>query len=299
MEPKKIFSKLGLGLFIMTIVLTAVQFALFALAAVIPSLMQTSWFSLFTVFFSFHVIGFLVFYLFTKGIPAPSKGEPKNMPVKHFLILYVISMSATYLFNILSTALTSLISLLKQSQVINPLEGVVSSQNIIIQILILVISAPIVEEFIFRKIMLDRLRPFGDKTAIWVTALAFGLFHGNLFQAFYATILGMILAYAAIRTNRIRYSIFLHVAINFTGSILMPYLVLSGITALQVIGSLLVYGLMIGGVVLFFICKKKIHLEAASIPIEKPVRFQTIYLNVGMILYFLVCLFMFIANTMV
>ena len=47
---------------------------------------------------------------------------------------------------------------------------------------------PIIEEYIFRWKLLNRLRRFGDKAAITYTALMFGLMHGNVTQFLYAII---------------------------------------------------------------------------------------------------------------
>ena len=85
---------------------------------------------------------------------------------------------------------------------------------------VVVIVGPIVEELIFRKVMIDRLSIFGDRAAILISAIACGLFHGNLSQLFYATLVGLLFGYVYARTRRIRNSIFLHMIVNFLGSVI-------------------------------------------------------------------------------
>ena len=46
-------------------------------------------------------------------------------------------------------------------------------------ILTSVIIAPVMEELVFRKYLVDRLVPYGQKTAVVLSGLFFGLFHGN------------------------------------------------------------------------------------------------------------------------
>ena len=87
-----------------------------------------------------------------------------------------------------------------------------------IQIIMVVILAPVFEELVFRKAIIDRIGRYGELTAIFLSALIFALFHMNLIQFFYAFGLGLIFAYLYLNTGRIRYTIMLHMLINFFGS---------------------------------------------------------------------------------
>ena len=64
-----------------------------------------------------------------------------------------------------------------------------------------VILSPIIEEILFRKILIDKIKLYGDKVAILVSAVTFGVYHGNLSQVFYATALGAIFAYVTLKTK--------------------------------------------------------------------------------------------------
>ena len=90
--------------------------------------------------------------------------------------------------------------------------------NILPYLLYAVIGAPILEEITCRKIMLDRLRRFGELPAAFVTALIFGLFHGNSGQFFLAFNVGLLFAVVYLKTGRIIYTMLLHGIINFIGS---------------------------------------------------------------------------------
>jgi hypothetical protein len=86
------------------------------------------------------------------------------------------------------------------------------------------ICAPLGEELLFRKLLIDRTRGHGDTIAILLSGLLFGLFHGNLFQFFYAFLVGMVLAYVYTRTGRYLPCVAMHAAINFMGSVVTPLL---------------------------------------------------------------------------
>ena len=74
-------------------------------------------------------------------------------------------------------------------------EGVVESyvENVPIVLLFVcaVIVSPIFEELLFRKILLEKLLPYGKVIAIAISSLFFGLYHANLEQLLYTMFLGV------------------------------------------------------------------------------------------------------------
>ena len=135
-----------------------------------------------------------------------------------------------------------------------------------------VVLAPVFEELVFRKVIVDRVLPFGEWPAILFSGITFGLFHGNLTQFFYAALLGMVLAYVYIRTGNVLYTIGIHACINFLGGVL-PLLVPAA--------SYFVLLVALAGIVLFFVLKKNIHVEKNAVPGVGGAMFG----NVGMILF--------------
>lgn len=96
-------------------------------------------------------------------------------------------------------------------------------QTNIWNVVFLVIVGPVFEEWLFRKQLIDHTRKYGEKTAILLSGLAFGLFHMNLFQFFYAFLLGLMFGYVYTRTRKLRYSTAMHMIINFNGGVLAPW----------------------------------------------------------------------------
>ena len=72
----------------------------------------------------------------------------------------------------------------------------------------------ILEEFVFRGLMLTNLTPYGRGTAILGSALLFGLMHMNPQQFFYTTMMGIILGYVYVRTRSIWICIATHILNN-------------------------------------------------------------------------------------
>ncbi len=80
--------------------------------------------------------------------------------------------------------------------------------------LIIVIVAPVVEELMFRGLGFTLLAPFGQGAAILITAALFGVGHGLFGLALAATAIGLGLGYLRSRTASVYPGIAVHVAIN-------------------------------------------------------------------------------------
>lgn len=293
-EHKKKFSYMWMALFVLLLVTILVQVIMsVAVVLVKPELALESEFLLLETFVGLHLVGLAVYFLMMRQRGPAVQRKKKRLTAKDFIVLFFICMAATYLFNYVSVGINYLIGLLKHSPVVNPLEQALGG-NIVWQVFVIAISAPIVEELIFRKLMLDYLRPYGDKVAIWATALAFAMFHGNLSQALYAFALGAIFAYIVIRTNDVRYSMVYHVLVNLCGSVIFPMMALSEKTILVMTAAALVLIFIAGGVIFFIRNVRRLVLEEGEIVLEKKIRFRAMYLNAGMILYTALCMLMFI-----
>lgn len=76
------------------------------------------------------------------------------------------------------------------------------------------IIAPIAEEIMFRNLLLKPLRAYGDLTAVLVSGIVFGLYHGNFDQFAYAALLGVFFSLIAVKYNSILPVTILHAANN-------------------------------------------------------------------------------------
>ena len=118
-----------------------------------------------------------------------------------------------------------------------------------------VIGAPLFEETIFRKFVIDRLAPYGERTAVIFSALIFGMAHQNGMQFFLAFFVGIIFAIVYIKTGNLIYSMILHFMINLVAtSDEIGCLIFGDVFD---IGWMIVCGaLMVAGLVTFFIMRK-------------------------------------------
>ena len=79
------------------------------------------------------------------------------------------------------------------------------------------------EELLFRGLLISNIRPYSEKGAIIISALAFGLMHQNLIQTIYATAAGLALGYIYVKTKSLWTVILIHFVNNFV-SVIQSYL---------------------------------------------------------------------------
>ncbi|MDR0223169.1 MAG: CPBP family intramembrane metalloprotease [Oscillospiraceae bacterium] len=105
------------------------------------------------------------------------------------------------------------------------------------------IIAPVCEELIYRRFLLNHLRRYGDLQAVIITALLFGFFHGNLTQFLYATMGGLVLGFVAVKANSVVPAMVVH-SLNNTFDLAVRRLPVG--TEIQ---TALFYGVIAAGVV--------------------------------------------------
>ena len=107
----------------------------------------------------------------------------------------------------------------------------------------------LVEEFACRGLVLGILRKYGDGFAVLVSAILFGLMHGNFDQMPFAFMVGLALGYIVVKTESLWIAIAVHAANNFI-SVAFEYL-LAGLSqnSQNLIYSLYLMVALIAGVI--------------------------------------------------
>lgn len=301
-EARKLFSRLGFGL-AMFLMVTMVFQMVFSL------LIETGCLVLGNHAFDkamvismgvMYLLGFPVFFLLMKRIPVTERIPKQKWSFWKLAGTFLICLSIVYIGNMIGQFLMFLVSQIIGRPMYNAIEDLVNHLNPWLVLLITVILAPVVEEIMFRKLLIDRIVHYGQGVAVVASGVLFGLVHGNFYQFFYACALGMIFAYIYVKTGRLGYTILFHLLINFIGS-MVPLGLLKAAELQPVLGVLLfstfglfVLGFMITGVVLLICFRKQITWEAGSITIPRGSRFSVMFLNVGMVLYVVICTVMFV-----
>ena len=305
---KKHFSSLGLMYFFGALIIIGVQVAVSMLVlAFAPSLLDNPNLSLLVSMLPTYAIAFPLTSLLIRQVPGVQM-KKHNMKPTQLLGAFAISYALMYLSNLAGQFFTNIIGIIKGSPVDDAIADLVSELNPLTALFVMVLLAPALEEWIFRKLLVDRTIRYGEGTAIFLSGLMFGLFHGNLNQFVYTFLVGAFWAFIYVKTGRLRYTIYLHMALNFMGSVGSLFF-LDAISTLEggssamngfhfLLGMLLplaivipylivVFGLVISGIVLLVTNWKRFRLIPAELFIPKEKRFSVIFLNAGMILYVL------------
>ena len=169
------------------------------------------------------------------GKESIAKDDTKNKAQKNTRLKpLAIILGLILLGAILQVLVTSAIALLS-----NAFPGVFSSYigNIqatsgnhgILNMLTVILLGPVAEEFIFRGLSFTYAKKAAQKSlpAIFISAILFAIFHGNLIQGIYAFLIGLLLAWLVEKTDTLLPSIILHIAIN--GSAFLYPIIFSGV----------------------------------------------------------------------
>ena len=85
------------------------------------------------------------------------------------------------------------------------------------------IMSPIIEEYIFRGVVFNKLKTFNSKKlSIIITTLIFSIMHFELSQIIYTLLVGYYLTYLYSETNNLKISIIGHMVINTSTLLLVP-----------------------------------------------------------------------------
>lgn len=136
----------------------------------------------------------------------------KEMTPGTFWQLLCVFISAQLCFQICATFQEMMLNMLGLSA-LEAMELASSGSDTLSMFLYASLGAPVVEEIIFRGLVLRGLEKYGKRFAILVSAILFGLFHGNIVQSPYAFVVGLILGYVAMEYN-ILWAMVLHMANN-------------------------------------------------------------------------------------
>ena len=234
-----------------------------------------------------YLIAFPIFLLALIGTKKAEAKEKSKLSLRSFVLLFCIGQVLMYAGNAIGTFINELVGTFTGHLPENEVESLITDTPLWIVIPVVVIIAPIVEEIICRKLIIDRLSVYGDHVAIIFSSVAFGLLHGNLYQFFYAALLGAVLGYVYTKTRNVKYSIFMHMIVNFMGSVValpvqdamtemaeileimqtgeaINLLKLLASTLIVLLYSGLQYGIIIGGIVAAVHCIKNREIKIST-----------------------------------
>lgn len=229
--------------------------------------------------------GMAIAWLIIRRTPKKDFAKQK-ISLNTFMILFSFCMAIGYIGNLISSQFISVWNFVTGNEVVNSVSELISSSDIWVTFLFVGIIGPILEELFFRKLLIDRMRPYGEVPAILISAAFFGMFHMNFSQFLYAFGIGLVLGFLYYRTGNFVITTALHALFNIVMSAIQMLFyapLMEFLTKLEAMGieedifpllqeyaiplllyalySLAIFGLVIAGIVLFCMNVKKIKLR--------------------------------------
>ncbi|MBQ3064271.1 MAG: CPBP family intramembrane metalloprotease [Clostridia bacterium] len=137
---------------------------------------------------------------------------PRGTLLYLFAALGIVAAAAhlnTYIVNIFDA-----ISLIRSEPTASTQSVPRASYEILLAFISTAVVPAFVEEALFRGTVLKNLLPFGRTTAVFVSALLFGMMHQTATQFFYATVAGLVIGYIYVYTKSIWCAVLIHFCNN-------------------------------------------------------------------------------------
>lgn len=314
-DAKKTYSRFGLtysiGQLFYTFLVLILTFILRSINPGFVSSMETN------ILLTYAVLVLLVYpamYLAIRNLK--KTGIPrKKMGIGMLLACFPMAYALGGVANLAGSIVNGFLGRATGNGAVNPVLDLMTGISPAVMVLVSVVLAPVCEELTFRKFLVDRTVGFGESTAVLMSGLIFGLYHGNLSQFVYAFVLGIFFAYIYVRTGKIIYTILMHMFINGFSTMLFQLLsrgldvgkitgyINSGdmeaylnycmehagaIAAAGLVG-LMAISFLLFGIILVLINAKKVVFFPVPGELERNKIFKSVILNPGMLVFIIYC----------
>jgi membrane protease YdiL (CAAX protease family) len=216
--------------------------------------------TIYIISFVFSVLGYYMLFKAKKKNVVKEVGFFK-IPFYKVFILFFVGVAANVVVDFLLDCIVYYFNLEHSFAKHNTLiEGILSTNNVLLLLLSTGIMYPVLEEVIFRGFIFNELKKNISTTkAIGIQAFLFGLLHLNLIQGSYAFLLGLFFAYIYLWTGSIWAPIVLHIGLNTYTVIMNKFPQLSLNSTLHLVLSVFV---LIAGTVIIY--KTKIERQDSN-----------------------------------
>lgn len=181
----------------------------------------------------------LLVFRFADPIPPLEK---RRLPLLAGLGVVAVCFALAVMGAVVGQSVNRVFSSVTGAPAANPVEEITRNVPFIVNFLVVAVAAPIMEELVYRKILIDRLRRYGEIPAVLISALVFGAIHGNFMQFFYAYLLGAVFGAVYCATGKLRYTVALHMMINgvstISSALAVPLLTMENPTAREILANL-------------------------------------------------------------
>ncbi len=235
-----------------------------------------------------------------KGSPSYRRALPLNFPEDKSNAFYLICAAFAFCLgsNYLAVYFNALLNGVGIGTVENEVVESVSGGDTLLNFICAAVVAPLVEEFVFRGVIMQPLRRFGNVFAVIASALLFGLSHGGPSNILFAFLCGVALGFVVIASKSLWVGIAVHFLNNFYA--VASYELYNAFPSLgalpQLIMGAVIFALGAGAVAALLI-RRELKLPRVNTTLSRGKRIRAFFVNVPMLLalaYLVVGMFSYI-----
>lgn len=314
---KKTAKVIGFAMLLYMVALIAVEFAAVFLGEMIAMVMamsggadymeamdsamkfiQNGWFVTISTVVSTYVVAPISAWLVLRKLPNGTFTKGR-LSVGKVLMCGCVSMGTMYLFGYLSEGILWITAKIFNTSAdsLNAVSQMGGELSTLQYVLMLCVFAPIVEEVVFRGLIIKKMLVHGELAALVVSAFVFGMVHGTLSQIPYALAVGLVFGYIYIRFGNIYLNIGVHAFLNFLGGVIAMFL--GDVNYGDYISLGISFAFIIAAIIILIVKGKEIRINTTENTdgMTAGQQIKAVFLNPGMICYSVVCVLMMIFTT--
>ncbi len=203
------------------------------------------------------LLPFMVF-LYISHMPVKRILPFRHMPASVTVPSIFLALGCSVIGYAASMSLSGFMSLFGLEPVMADIISPGETLPLLIFTLNIAVIAPIVEEVVFRGVIMNTLRRFGDCFALLISSLLFALVHMNLVQIPNAFIMGLVIGYFTLYSGSLWTGIFIHMLNNILTLMLNGLISLLPVQS-QMFSMLAVYTFYIAAAIIAFLLLLKNH----------------------------------------
>ncbi len=236
--------------------------------------------------FSFLCL-FVPFFAASKkqGFPGYWKVLPFNPPEKKAkaVLLVLVCFAACLSANYIASFVEAVLSSVGIEEYEPPVSESASAADVLLSFVCSAVSAPLIEEFVFRGVIMQPLRRYGEHFAVFASAVIFGLAHSSPTGFVFAFVAGVVIGYAVILSNSLWVGIAIHFCNNFY-SVLASELY----NAYPDLGSGIVFALMLAvmlaglAALVLLVVKKEIRFQRSGSMLKTGAKIKSFFWSLPM-----------------
>lgn len=164
-----------------------------------------------------YVLSFVLVYGIYAGVrrlPVRATLRRGRLTPRAFAAAFFLVLGAGTVSDYVTRGMVELLRLIGLAPVDMPFMAHAGAANIFSVIVQVAVLPALIEEYAYRGVTLVELAPFGRRSAVVLSALLFSLMHAIAIQIPNAFLLGLLMAYLALRYESVWIAVFVHFANN-------------------------------------------------------------------------------------